>query len=162
MREATLVADSSPLIGLARIGQLELLPRLAERVLVPPAVWHEAALDSRDSPGAVEIRRAPWLIIEAPERSRVEPLKILVDRGEAEAIALARGTEGSLLLIDDSRARRVAKRLELRHVGTVGLLRRAKKEGLVAAVKPLLEALVENGIFIEQALIDAVLADLEE
>lgn len=50
--ESLIVADSSPLIGLARIGQLHLLERSAQKVLVPPAVWDEITAQGRGAPGA--------------------------------------------------------------------------------------------------------------
>ncbi|HEV7667922.1 MAG TPA: DUF3368 domain-containing protein [Thermoanaerobaculia bacterium] len=162
MTEWVVVADSSPLIGLARIGQLEILRKLASRVLMPPAVHEEITLHRREAPGAAAIRQAIWIEVEAPDHLEVEPLAILLDRGEAEAIALAQRLPDATLLLDDARARRVAERLAIRRIGTVGLLRRAKKAGLIPAVKPHLEALMANGIYIHRALIDAVLQDLGE
>jgi predicted nucleic acid-binding protein len=161
--ELAIVADSSPLIGLARIGQLELLRRFAKRVAVPPAVWEEVSGHSYDAPGAKEVRAAEWLAIEKPpDPDTVASLNLLVDRGEAEAIALAQSIPSSLLLVDDSRARRVAQRLGVRLVGTVGLLGRAKKMGWIPQLRPHLEALQRNGIYIRQELIEAVLADVGE
>lgn len=162
MTEWVLVADSSPLIGLARIGQIEILRKLASRVLMPPAVRDEITLHRREAPGAAVIRQATWIEVEAPDHREVEPLAILVDRGEAEAIALAQRLPGATLLLDDARARRVAERLGVRRIGTAGLLRRAKKAGLIPAVKPHLDALMANGIYIHRALIEAVLKDLGE
>ena len=51
MTEWVIVADSSPLIGLARIGQLEILHKLASRVVMPPAVQAEVTVQRRDAPG---------------------------------------------------------------------------------------------------------------
>ena len=159
--ELVIVADSSPLIGLARIGQLDLLRRFAHRVIVPPAVWDETS--RYDAPGAKEVQATEWLTIEEPpDPDKVASLSIVVDRGEAEAISLAQSIRGSLLLVDDSRARRVAHRLGVRLVGTVGLLRRAKNAGWISELRPLLESLQRNGIYIRQKLIDAVLADVGE
>jgi uncharacterized protein len=162
MTEWVIVADSSPLIGLTRIGQLELLRKLASRVLMPPAVRDEITFHSPEAPGAATIRTATWIEIEAPDHREVEPLAILLDRGEAEAIALAQRLPGATLLLDDARARRVAERLGIRRIGTVGLLRHAKKAGLILVIKPHLEALMANGIYIHRALFDAVLKDLGE
>jgi uncharacterized protein len=162
MTERVIVADSSPLIGLARIGQLEILRKLVQRVLMPPAVRDEITLHSPEAPGAAAIRAATWIEVEAPDPLQVEPLAILVDRGEAEAIALAQRLPNSTLLLDDARARRVAERLGIRRIGTVGLLRQAKKAGLISAVKPHLEALMANGIYIDRVLMEAVLKDLGE
>ncbi len=92
----------------------------------------------------------------------VQPLSILVDAGEAEAIALAQGVPGCIILLDDSRARKIAERLNIKQIGTVGLLLRAKRIGLIKTIKPHLDLLLENGIYIRQELIDAVLNDAGE
>lgn len=161
--ESAIVADSSPLIGLARIGQLHLLRRSARRTLIPPAVWDEITVQGHDAPGAREVEQAAsWIGIQAPDSAPVAALALVVDQGEAEAIALAQGTERSLLLVDDAKARRVAQQLGLRLVGTVGLLRRATKAGWITELRPQLEALQRNGIYIRQKLIDVVLQDVGE
>ncbi|WP_256875086.1 DUF3368 domain-containing protein [Nostoc sp. C052] len=86
--------------------------------------------------------------IQAPEALILEPLSILVDRGEAEAIALAQSTPDSTVLLDDAQARRVAERLGIRRIGTVGILRKAKKAGLIVELKVYIEQLRTNGIYI--------------
>jgi len=68
----------------------------------------------------------------------------------------------SIVLLDDSRARRVATRLNIKQIGTVGLLLRAKRMGLIEKIKPHLDSLIETGIYIRQELIDAVLNDAGE
>ena len=161
MTESIIVADSGPLIGLAGIGQLELLRRLAERVVVPGEVWREVT-GNLSAPGAKVVSEALWMEVESPAAAEIVSLTMLVDRGEAEAIALAVRHTSSVLLLDDARARRVAEHMKLRRMGTVGLLRRAKQQGLIDRLRPQLEALVANGIFIRQALIDAVLKDVGE
>lgn len=160
--EPVLIADSSPLIALARINQLDLLHRLALRVIVPPGVWEEVAVKSFDAPGAGIVREAAWLEVITPDQNLVQTLSILLDQGEAEAIALAQRTVGSLLLLDDSRARRVAEQLSLRLIGTLGLLRRAKQAGFIDTLRPQIEALQANNIFIHQKLIDTILKDSGE
>jgi predicted nucleic acid-binding protein len=55
------VSNASPLINLARIGQLSLLPRIFSRVLIPEAVWQEVVVDGEDQPGAKEIHHAVWV-----------------------------------------------------------------------------------------------------
>jgi len=162
MAEKIIIADSSPLIALARIGHLDLLPKLCSRILVPQAVWEEVTVRNSKAPGANEVSRLKWIEIERPSPEFVEPLVILVDRGEAEAIGLALTIPDCLLLMDDARARRVAGRLNIRMIGTVGLLRRAKKAKLIDKLRPLLEALQANGIYIRQNLIDAVLKNVGE
>jgi predicted nucleic acid-binding protein len=162
MISAVVVADSSPLISLAIIEQLTLLPQLYRRILVPPAVWHEVTVQGVDLPGAQAVRQSSWLEIEIPQALILEPLSILVDRGEAEAIALAQSIPDSTVLLDDAQARRVAERLGICRIGTLGILRRAKKAGLIAEVKVYVEQLRTNGIYIKPNLVDAVLKDVGE
>ncbi len=126
------VLDSACLIGLERIGRLDLLPSLLHPMLAPPAVRSEFG----DCPS--------WLIIEKPlDRGMVAALRINVDPGEAEAIALAY-EKGLRIILDDRKAREVAHRLGLKVTGTVGLLVKAKQEGILSAIRPLLDDLDAN------------------
>jgi uncharacterized protein len=162
MTNAVIIADSSPLISLAIIGQLDLLPQLYKSVLLPPAVWNEVTVQGAGLPGAQAVSVATWLTIQAPESAISEPLSILLDRGEAEAIALAQTTPNSIVLLDDAQARRVAERLGIRRIGTLGILRRAKKAGLIAELKIYLEQLRAQGIYIRASLVTAILQDVGE
>ncbi|UCF90514.1 MAG: DUF3368 domain-containing protein [Desulfobacterales bacterium] len=162
MRDTAASADSGPLICLARIHQLELLPRLFSKILVPPEVWNEVTVRGQGHPGAHELSQVTWLIIQAPDPQLVKPLSILVDAGEAEAIALAQTTADCTILLDDARARKIVQRLSIKQIGTVGSLLRAKRRGLVENIRPQIDALVENGIYIRRELIDTVLKDAGE
>jgi len=162
MTSAAIVADSSPLIALAIIQQLDLLPQLYPQVFIPPAVWEEVTIKGIGLPGAQAVSQVTWLTLQTPEPGILEPLLILVDRGEAEAIALAQAIPNSTVLLDDAQARRVAERLTLRRIGTLGILRRAKKAGLITALQPYIQTLQANGIYIRRSLIEAVLRDVGE
>jgi hypothetical protein len=119
--EEIIIADSSPLIGLARIGQLGLLPQLAKRIVAPRAVLEEVMGAKADAPGATEVAAQSWIEVLEADLAVVAPLLILVGRGEAEAIALAQRESSAVLLLDDLRARKLADRLGLRRMGTVAL-----------------------------------------
>lgn len=162
MPDAIIVVDSSPLIALARIDQLVLLPQLASQILTPPAVWHEIIVRGRGLPGAYEVSQVTWLELRSPDPFLVQSLSILVDPGEAEAIALAQTLPNSLLLLDDSRARKVAERVNVKCIGTVGILLRARREGLITELRPYLEALRTHHIYVRQELIEAVLKKVGE
>ena len=82
-------------------------------------------------PGWVEIARAV-------DKDRQRILEIQVDKGEASAIALALETPDSTLIIDDYRARKVAEMLELNYTGTIGVIIKAKINGIIPSVKPIL------------------------
>lgn len=162
MIRQTIVGDSSPLISLAIIGQLDLLPKLYRRVLIPPAVWNEVTVQGVGLPGAQAVSELTWLEILEPTPAILQSLAILVDRGEAEAIALALGNPGSSVLLDDAQARRVAERFGVARIGTLGILRKAKIAGLVGPIGPYVTTLRESGIYIRQELVDAILRDMGE
>ncbi|MGB5686870.1 MAG: hypothetical protein WBM35_13735 [Candidatus Electrothrix sp.] len=121
MRDVAAVADSGPLIFLARIDLLNLLPELFSEVLIPPEVRDEVIVRGRNHPGAYAVSQAKWLTVQAPDPQLVKSLSILVDAGEAEALALAQTTEDCTVLLDDLRARKVAQRLDIQQIGTVGV-----------------------------------------
>lgn len=143
-----IVADAGPLIGLARAGHLDLLPKLYRTVEIPPAVLEELRI-AEDRPGSLALRgaiSAGWLqsvALEHPERS--EEIQQLADRGEAEAILLALERVGRFLLVDERRARAVARGRGLVVVGTGGVLVAAKERGLVPGVGRALDRLGEAG-----------------
>ena len=155
-----IVSNSTPLIAFARIGELELLHRLVQYVLVPEAVWNEV-IETGDRPGAAEIRTATWVEMRAV---RVIPLEIvsLLDRGEVEAIALAEEIAADELLLDERAARAVATARGLKIIGTVGLLARAKQRGMITTIRPFLERMQAQGIRYSQRFDEAFLRQLGE
>ncbi len=139
MKEAV-VSDSTCLIGLERVGQLDLLPGLFSRVVIPPEVQREFGVS------------LPWLHIDGCfDVTLARALRMQVDGGEAEAIALARQLRFRLIL-DDRRARTVARNLGLPLIGTVGILLRAKQAQMVSQIKPIIDELERHEFFIAPEL----------
>jgi predicted nucleic acid-binding protein len=140
------VTNSTCLIGLERIERLDILPQVFNTVFAPPAV-------------AKEVRTSlDWLKVQAVANpSVVIALRTQMDEGEAEAIALALELENVLLILDDKKARRVAQQMSLKVIGTVGMLLRAKRQGVIAEVKPLLLKLTEANFRISHRIIQAAL-----
>jgi uncharacterized protein len=140
-----IICDSACLIALERIGRLDLLPALFDPVRVPPAVQEEFG------------RSLDWLSIQAPsDQALVAALGMLVDSGEAEALALPCELQWTIVL-DDRQARSVGKRLGLKMIGTVAVVVRAKKLGLISAAAPLLKNLADNGFRVSEALLKEAL-----
>ncbi len=161
MRERLLVADSGPLIALAGISHLHLLPQLYSRIAAPLAVVAEIRAGEHLSPGHRLLDDTPWLeYMESPQPP--DSLSIVLGRGEAEAITLARLHADSLLLLDDHQARRAAEALGLPITGTAGILVRAKKEGMVETVGPLLHKMREQGYFLSDAVIQYACRQVKE
>jgi uncharacterized protein len=134
------VADSTCLIALERTDSLAILPALFEPFFVPPEVEHEFGV------------ALPWLRVEATTNAAlVNSLKLLLGDGESAAIALA-SQHGLGIILDDRQARTVAQQLGIRVIGTVGCVVKAKRAGIISAVKPLIEKMEELGFYLIAAL----------
>jgi uncharacterized protein len=160
------ISDASVLICLGAVGQIELLRKLYTEVLVPPAVWAEVT-GAGSRPGAAEAQGARtdgWLQLRAPAATALlAQLRRTLDAGEAEAIALATELPRSLLLLDDADGRETAFQLGRDFTGTVGVLLRAKREGKLSALKPVLEGLIQQHSFrLSRNLYQAVLRQAGE
>jgi hypothetical protein len=148
------VSNSSPLIGLARIGQLSLLEHLFATVRIPGAVRLELG----------PAFSVPAWIVETPLTQPVGPrlLRGSLGPGEAEAVSLALEVPADWILLDDKAARRVAQSLGLPVIGTLGILLASKRRELLSAVHPCLEALRDSGFHIAPQLYERVLHDAGE
>jgi predicted nucleic acid-binding protein len=145
------VADTSPLLALSKVGQTEILRQLFGHVIIPPAVQ-------------VELVRC---IPELPDWVRVEPVKNAeearrmaqwVDWGEAEAIELAKELGADRLLIDERKGRKLAMVEGVQVIGVLGVLLLAKKKGLLLSLRELMEELKkEAGFYLAEALVAEVL-----
>lgn len=133
---AVVIADTSCLIYLTALGQLDLLPRLYSSARITPTVAAE-----------YQLSLPAWLQVLAPqEEIRTLIFGARIDSGEASAIALALETPASVVVLDNRRGRRAASRLHLLTTGTLGLLVAAKQQGLLAAIRPLVEQLRAQGM----------------
>jgi predicted nucleic acid-binding protein len=153
------VSDTTPVMNLAVIGRLDLLQQLYTTITIPEAVFHEVCVAGAGQAGAQDVSAAPWI----DRRSVVDvglanSLMLELDEGEAEAITLAIELKADLLLMDERRGRSVAARLGIKHIGLLGALVEAKHAGFIIAVKPILDALMEQaGFWVSPALYAHVL-----
>jgi predicted nucleic acid-binding protein len=142
------VCDASPIIALSAVGQLSLLQKLYGQILIPDAVAQEVTSGSAGQARAGELRTSDWITVKAVQDSvLLRSLHGELDRGEAEAIALAVEAQAELLLVDERLARRVALRLGLSMVGVLGVLLEAKSKGCLPAVRPVLDDLLTKAGF---------------
>lgn len=141
------ISNTSPIIALAAIGQLDLLRQLYGQVIIPEAVYQELTVTPA-APGAAAAQLLGWIAVKAVVNHTVTTtLQTEVDEGEAEAIALALETQADLLLIDERRGRAVATRLGLQRVGLLGMLLEAKRRGFIPALRPVLDDLSAKATF---------------
>ncbi len=151
------VSNTSLLIALKHAELLEKLNLLFQRIIVPPSVMRELSVKEKEY-----FQGLSFLSVEEPrDRRLVLVLKTIVDEGEAEAMTLAL-EKNSLLIIDDLKGRKAARRLGLEIIGTLGVLKAMKLKGIVREVKPFIERLREKGFYISDDLVNKLLSDIGE
>ena len=143
------VSNSSPVIALHQIGQLDLLESLFGIVHIPPAVGGEVR-SVGPLPVFLQVR-------ELADGTTELALPANLGSGEIEAITLARQMKADQVLLDDLPARRFACELGLPVMGTLGILIAARNRGLLTVVRPSLELLVTHGFRVSPTLFQAVL-----
>jgi predicted nucleic acid-binding protein len=158
------VSDASPLISLGAVGRIELLRQLFGEISIPPAVLQEVTEAGAGRPGAFEVQTAGWIASRTVESEFLpRALEGELDRGEAEAIALAVQLRAHLLLVDERRGRRVASRFGLKVVGVLGILVAAKRQGFLLKIEPVLGDLREKaGFRVSPALYQRALEEVGE
>jgi predicted nucleic acid-binding protein len=159
---AFVVADASPLIGLATARAFHVLRELYGTVTITRLVKDEVT-GHADRPGARELTaamRAGWIrVAPAPPETWTFPA---LDPGEASTIALARQHADSLVLMDDALGREQAEALGLEVLGLTGVLLAAKRAGVARAVRPLLDRLTRRGFVLPETELSATLASAGE
>lgn len=164
-REPLIIADASPLIGLAKIQRLGVLHQLAEEVWVPSAVWREIVERGAERAEVPTLVGSLAHCVKEPDAEEFAAFRLQADEGEAAALALAALTPDSLLLMDDQRGRSVAARHGFRYFGTLGFLLRAKQASLISSVRAEIESLLRHGLYLDDAVVRKVLrvaGELEE
>jgi predicted nucleic acid-binding protein len=139
-------------------GDIELLLKLFERVLVPQAVRDELA--NAEAPQAVRdwIAHAPhWLEVWPADPGDDDVTAVKLDEGESAAIALALAIKAELVLMDDREGVGIARRRGLVVTGTLGVLDLAARRGLIDPAAGF-ERLKTTTFYYRQGLLDALLA----
>lgn len=152
MPDQLIISDASPLIALEDIGELHLLQKLYQRVLITEIVREE-----------IQAELPSWIEVStAYDKKQFQILKLELDPGEASAIALALEHPHVRVIIDESKGRSVAKRLGLKVMGTIGLIIKAKDQGLIESGKNILDKLEAHGFWLSERLRNQVLERLKE
>jgi len=154
MSQRLTVSNSSPIIALDRIGRLDLLHTLFESVNVPSAVLAETK-DRTTLPD--------WIIPRTLSESiGSQMLQASLGSGESETIALAIQMKAGLLLLDDRPARDIALAIGLPVAGTLSVLVRAKRLGIISVVGPEVDSLVKQGFRLSDTVLESILREAGE
>lgn len=148
------VSDTSPLHYLVLCNAEEILPKLFQKVVIPPTVFRE--LQQPNTPGPVRqwANSLPsWASVEKPNSIH---LKLNVDAGELEAICLAQEIKAAAILMDDRAGRAAAQDCGLAVIGTLGLLEQAAIRGWIELPK-VIRQLQQTNARLDLKLVVAVL-----
>ena len=152
------VSDTTPLISLMKIGHLDLVYQLFGEVQIPEAVYSELVINRRFPEESRMIQESKFKSVELLRRSTG------LDAGESEAIILSDSLNADVLLMDETRGRKVAKQMGIQIMGTIGVLMlayeedRLSKEEILACV----DVLKHNGRHISNKLYEQLLQKFAE
>ena len=152
------MTNTTPLITLAGVGLLDLLPLLYGKVWAPRIVLDE--YQAKAPPTETDLAQASWLTV--VDAVIIDPTLPLLDGGEAAALSLAQTIRARLILLDERKARRIAARMGLQVAGTLAVLLRAKQQGLIAAIRPHITQMQSQGRRFHPDLIARLLEDAGE
>jgi hypothetical protein len=135
------VPDTSCLIALSALSLLDVLHDFYGEVLVPAAVAEEFGEPLPE-----------WVIQVQGNPLVIAALRESLGRGEAEVIAATAENSNTLAVLDDQRARAIARAMGIRLTGTLGILLRAKREGALTSVHSALDVLEQVGFHMSSEL----------
>ncbi|MCG6154082.1 DUF3368 domain-containing protein [Leptospira bandrabouensis] len=141
-----IISNTSCLILLTKIQQLELLKSLYKSIIITDTVKAEFG---ENIPNFIKIKNPN-------QEFSVKSLEQILDSGEASTIALALESKDSLVILDDLKARKIAKNLGLKITGTLGILAKAKKLGIIDDLEKQINELQRKGIWISESVINEI------
>ena len=148
-----LIADSSALVALSIVNQLDVLEKIFGEVYVPRAVYNEVRQENKEeSKKLEEYCKNRVLDISTPFN-----FNITLGQGESEAIVLYEEKNANFLLCDDKKAKKFAKGFGINVIGSLGILLKAKESNLIDTLSPLIELLRDSSIFIDDKTYELVL-----
>lgn len=144
------VSDTTPLISLMKIGHLELLEKYFREVQIPEAVFRELTANPRFADEAEQIKNCRFIqVVKVRDNKSVNLLCRVtgLDIGESEAIVLSDDLKADLLLMDEAKGRDVAEQMQIKIMGTIGLLMASYQNGNITAdeIRKCIEMLRDSG-----------------
>lgn len=153
------IVNTTPLIALANVGQLDLFRKLYGEIQIPWAVLDEI----KSQPAKSMVAGSEWIRISHIAQEEDKGLfRAKLHSGEVEVMILANELNADLVIMDDNLAKKTAKFMGLTVTGTLGVLLRAKREGYIKEVKPILQAIILDGFYIDEKTKGYVLKEAGE
>jgi len=154
------VSNTTPIISLASIGQVSLLTDLFTKIYIPQAVYNE--IKYKKSFGYQEIDSSSFEVVSIQGNDYLGFLLNELDKGEAEAIFLAKELKADILIIDERMGYKIAQSQKIYSIGTLTLLQVAKEKQLIIKVKPLLDEMIQKGRWYSDAVYTQFLKQIGE
>jgi predicted nucleic acid-binding protein len=151
--DKVIISDTSTLLAFYEIGEMSILQRRYGKIVTTPTVQRE-----------FQYPLPSWVEVSEPTEENVRYVqeRFKLDLGETTAIALALSHSKSTLIIDEMAGRRAAQELGIEVTGTLGILLKAKKQGIISAIRPLIQKLQNNNFRMSETLIAEVLIEANE
>lgn len=156
------VINASPLIYLSRAGLLNMLQVISPEIVVPQTVAAEILQRGATDITAQAIRQNDWLKVLPTPAVPPEIIAWSLGAGESAVLSWALTNINTEAIIDDLAARRCAAALQIPVRGTLGIVLTAKQRGEIAAARPLLEKLRQNGMYLSDKVLNKALALIGE
>lgn len=157
------IVNTTPLIALCHVGKLDILKKIYGEVSIPQAVYQELSA-KKDSICKKQVDNSlDWIHVEKIENQMAKSMfKTQLHDGEVEVMILAKEKNADIVIIDDANAKKHAKYLRLPVTGTLGVLIKAKRQGYIFELKPIIQKMVDKNIYISEKLIKLCLEQVNE
>lgn len=161
------VSDTTPIISLMKDNKLEVLKKLFKEIVIPEAVYNELTSNRKFPDEAALIRECDFIkTVKIEDKRLIDVFQKLsgLDLGESEAIIYSDEHKADLLMMDEAKGRSVAKQMNIRVIGTLGILQLANENGLMTGedVRHCIMVLKANQRHISDQLVEMVLKSLKE
>jgi len=157
------ICNTGPLIALSVINRIDILRHLFEFIAVPEEVHKEILEGGATNAGLAGYRKVNWIKVKTLSNPVDPLLRTALDAGEAAVIGLARELSVNLVLVDERKARKIARTIYGLHViGSARILVEAKKRGLIDNVSAALQAMRDGGYWIGDSIVAAALKQAGE
>ena len=158
----TVVTDSSPLIILSKIVCFDVLKELFSHLYISVEVHDEVVVAGAGLLGASEVAEADWIEVKRLRNQAdlvAAQQKYALGLGELSSILLAKLVTADAVLLDDYRARKLARAEGLQVRGSLGLLEISYVRGYVTDLREVFRRLLSHS-YIDKRLLDLRLESL--
>ena len=156
-----IVSNTTPIIFFLKLNKLDILHQMYGQIYIPEAVYNEIeagkAKDFYQDLSTIE-----WINIQEIKDKQAVKYFLDLDAGEAESIILATELNANLIILDEKLGRHHAKHADLKVTGTIGVLIKVKSLGLIEKITPLMDELIEEGVWISETLKNSILKKVGE